>query len=88
MARIGVNVNKKEQNRINEMLLNRKPIIEQCKGCQDINGEFCNCYSDPSALFRNGKCLRAFHIADLEEPKTSGKKRVGQQKQKKKSRKK
>jgi len=87
MARIGRNINKKKQMRKQQMMSERQPIVEKCKegkGCKDIDGNLCKCYVDPSALFRNGRsCPRAFHLRqDDDKPKT--KRRVGQQKQKKK----
>ncbi len=87
MARIGVNINKREQERINKMLACRQPIIKQCEGCEDVDGKFCKCYTNPSVLFRNGNCPRASHLKEISESKKSlAKKRVGQQKQKKKTR--
>lgn len=64
-----------------EMLSERKPIVEQCKGCKDIDGEFCKCYLDPSILFRRGLCPRADHLKVVVKDKA--KKRIGQQKQRK-----
>ena len=51
-----------------------------------IDGKFCRCYIDPSTLFKNGPCPRASHLEDTEGKKSSEKKRIGQQKQKKKTR--
>jgi len=87
VARIGVNINKKQQLQREQMLSERKPIVKQCKegeGCKDIDGNFCKCYINPSVHFRNNKtCIRAFHL-QIDEGKPKQKKRVGQQKQKKK----
>ena len=46
----------------------------------------CECYAFPKAMWRNGMCLRATHVNKKSDSQSSGKVRVGQQKQKKKSR--
>ncbi len=87
MARIGKNINRKVERRRQEMLANRKPIVDQCKGeelinCKDITNGLCNCYIDPSSLWRHGSCPRASHLEVELLKKSSEKIRVGQQKQK------
>ncbi len=68
----------------------REPIHKECKGCNKIvsykGTNYCSAYAKPSAWWRRGFCLLGSHVVDAGE-KGSGKKRVGQQKQKKKSRK-
>ena len=62
--------------------------VTYCKNVAEIRGQMrCNCYAYPSAMWRGGKtCLRATHIRETSDNQASGKIRVGQQKQKKKSR--
>jgi hypothetical protein len=62
--------------------LQKNPIVTQCTGCENIEGEFCRIWAAPAAKWRVGVCPSATHAkADV---KTSEQKvRVGQQKQKK-----
>ncbi|MFH1135207.1 MAG: PxxKW family cysteine-rich protein [Pseudomonadota bacterium] len=64
-----------------------QPIVEQCQGCDrtvtNPNGVFCRTFPDPAAKWRRGPCNMATHVK-VEVKKDEGKKRVGQQKQKKK----
>jgi len=71
-----------------KLLGERHPIIDECKGCERIVAEInrCSSYLYPESKWRLGNCPLATHIV-FEEKKT-GKFRVGQQKQKKKTRKK
>jgi len=86
MARLGKNINKKEERKKQEMLSNRKPIIEECKkgeedqSCEKIENGFCKCYIDPSILWRCGPCPLASHMKVEPKKKSSEKIRVGQQK--------
>jgi hypothetical protein len=75
-------------NKTEEMYANRKVIIDKCEGCERVDVEKkCNAYIDPSAKWRLGPCPLATHVT-VDSQGTSGKVRVGQQKSKKKSRKK
>jgi hypothetical protein len=65
-------------------VLERKPIVEKCIGCDKIiEGDKCQIWAAPAAKWRLGVCHSASHqkaqIATKEQ-----KVRVGQQKQKKK----
>jgi hypothetical protein len=64
-----------------------KPIVEQCQGCdrtvETPAGVFCQSFPDPAAKWRRGPCNMATHVK-VEGKKDEGKRRVGQQKQKKK----
>jgi len=63
--------------------LQKKPIVEQCKGCDNIEGEVCRIWANPAAKWRLGVCASATHVRP--EVKTEATKvRVGQQKQRKK----
>lgn len=58
-------------------------ITDKCVGCDKVSSSLCEAYSNPSAWFRNGKrCPLASHI-ETSVSSPLGKKRVGQQKQKK-----
>lgn len=62
--------------------LQKNPIVEQCIGCEKIEGEFCRTWATPAAKWRVGVCASATHVKP--ETKASEQKvRVGQQKQKK-----
>lgn len=84
---------------IKELEKNKKPINKKCwigdckphetpteDKCDRIVKEkgnfYCSTFYNPDAKWRNGNCNMASHIKK-EEDKQSGKKRVGQQKQKK-----
>jgi hypothetical protein len=85
MAKKDSTLNKKDEQIRQEMLSSRRQIVDKCEGCKDVDGNFCSCYIDPSILFNRGGCPRASHLAKAEE-KSTEKIRVGQQKQKKKTR--
>lgn len=70
---------------IKEMIKKRTPIVEKCIGCNKIEGNFCKAYINPNARWRLGNCALASHI--VEQVKDNVKKRVGQQKGKRKRRK-
>jgi hypothetical protein len=62
--------------------LQKNPIVKQCIGCENIEGEFCRTWASPAAKWRVGVCPSATHVKP--EIKAPGQKiRVGQQKQKK-----
>ena len=61
----------------------RKPIVEQCIGCENITEEDkCRIWVVPAAKWRTGKCPSATHVK-VETKQPEQKVRVGQQKQKK-----
>ncbi len=63
------------------LLAQKTSIIDKCKGCDRINGQFCSAYLFPDKKWRLGDCNLASHI--IERIDTSKEKiRVGQQKQK------
>ncbi len=49
----------------------RLPIVQQCHGCVRIDGERCNVYINPEAMWRNNDCLMASTVmlVDESEPK-------------------
>jgi len=62
--------------------MEKKPIIDKCEGCENIEGEKCRIWVSPAAKWRLGVCPSATHVKA--EVKTAEQKvRVGQQKQKK-----
>ena len=62
--------------------LQKNPIVKQCHGCENIEGEFCRTWASPAAKWRVGVCPSATHVKP--EVKAQAQKvRVGQQKQKK-----
>jgi hypothetical protein len=64
-------------------IVEKKPVVENCQGCNNIEGEVCRVWATPAAKWRLGGCPSATHVKrDIKEPET--KVRVGQQKQKKK----
>ncbi|MDR1921152.1 MAG: PxxKW family cysteine-rich protein [Candidatus Adiutrix sp.] len=69
---------------MNSLNLERRPVVEQCDGCDRIEGETktCGAFAFPSAKWRLGPCSLATHIKI--ESKAAEKIRVGQQKQKQK----
>ncbi|RLI64772.1 MAG: hypothetical protein DRO67_03635 [Candidatus Asgardarchaeum californiense] len=57
-------------------------IVEECKECNKVEGEYCQVYINPYAKWSHGKkCPMASHLK--KEVRITGKRRVGQQKQKK-----
>lgn len=84
---------------IEDLRNNMQPLSDKChrdiiedekvadtKVCALVNGETCKVYAYPEAKWRLGDCVMATHIETEAEKIQSAKKRVGQQKQKKKSR--
>ena len=67
--------------------MSKEPIIKKCEGCariEEINGTiFCSAYPRPYYKWRLGDCPLCTTIHKMEGE--TGKKRVGQQKSKKKS---
>jgi len=69
----------------------RQPVVEKCIGCKNINkmivkgveGDYCIVYLYPETKWRSGDCPMATHLK-VEEKVSSAKKRAGQQKHKKK----
>jgi len=41
MARLGVN--RKDKNR-DSLLLERKPLVDECNGCERVDGDKCEVY--------------------------------------------
>jgi len=64
----------------------RVPVIEKCEGCartEVINDqELCLAYLTPASRWRLGNCALATHVTTIVGEEQQGKKRVGQQKQK------
>jgi hypothetical protein len=58
------------------------PVPEQCEGCGKVVDGECKAYPNPANWWRLGGCPLATHLRKVVEDNT--KKRVGQQKQKKK----
>lgn len=71
---------------INNIDVDRRPIVEKCDGCDRIlaAGEIktCSAFAFPDTKWRLGNCSMATHVKD-ESAKAGEKARVGQQKQKK-----
>lgn len=71
---------------INNLKTDRRPVIEQCDGCDRIQTEgasrLCSAFAFPDVKWRMGACSMATHIK-AEAAKGGEKQRVGQQKQKK-----
>jgi hypothetical protein len=66
-----------------QVKLQKSPIVKQCTGCENIEGNECRIWASPAAKWRLGVCPSATHV----KPEIKGadeKVRVGQQKQKKK----
>ncbi|MCE5242506.1 MAG: PxxKW family cysteine-rich protein [Desulfobacteraceae bacterium] len=61
----------------------RQPIVSQCVGCDNIEGELCRIWVSPCVKWRMGRCPNTTHVK-IELEKTEQKVRVGQQKQKQK----
>ena len=62
----------------------RKPVVDQCVGCSNIDGDFCRIWVSPETKWRLGTCPSATHVK-AETNEHEQKVRVGQQKQKKKA---
>jgi len=84
-------INDNEIARKLDYLRMRTPIVDQCEiknGCDRIiegsDKKFCSAYLYPDLRWRLCECSAATHITHLEQ--AGSKKRVGQQKQKKKNR--
>ena len=60
-----------------------QPLSDNCTGCERVvlTEDRCSAFISPAAKWRNGNCNLATHVK--EEAVSHGKKRVGQQKQKK-----
>jgi hypothetical protein len=63
--------------------LQKSPIVKECTGCENVEGEFCRIWATPAAKWRLGVCTSATHMK-VEIKTEATKVRVGQQKQKKK----
>ena len=70
----------------------RAPIHPKCKGCGRIvshaGTDYCSAYIKPSVFWKRGGCALATHVVINSDASISQKERVGQQKQKKKAKKK
>ena len=64
--------------------IEKKPIVDQCVGCANIEGDFCTIWVSPATKWRSGICPSATHVK-VEIQQQDQKVRVGQQKQKKKT---
>lgn len=62
--------------------LEKKPIVEQCTGCDNIVEDKCRIWVAPAGKWRMGVCPSATHVK-AEKKEQEQKVRVGQQKQKK-----
>lgn len=84
---------------IEDLRAKMQPISDKChrdiienedvvgvKICENVAGVKCKVYAYPESKWRLGNCVMATHV-ETEAEKSKTKKRVGQQKQKKKSRK-
>lgn len=64
----------------------QEPIHEECNGCDRIGYYeevgYCPAYADPSVWWRRGACPLGSHVENGQK-EVIGKKRVGQQKSKK-----
>lgn len=60
--------------------MERKPIVKECEGCDNIEDGKCRIWASPAAKWRIGKCPSASHVKP-EAQQTDQKVRVGQQKQ-------
>lgn len=67
--------------------IGQEPIHEKCNGCDRVvyheETGYCPAYAKPSMWWRQGSCLLGSHVEIGTDEKT-GKKRVGQQKSRKK----
>lgn len=77
-------VDKKYEAMIASLRSNRTPIIEDCNGCKRIDGNLCNAALSPQMKWHLGHCNLATHKLLIVD-ETEEKKRAGQQKSKKKS---
>lgn len=70
----------------------QEPISEECSGCDRVDYYekigYCPAYADPSVWWRRGSCPLGSHVIIAENGQIIGKKRVGQQKSKKRKSKK
>jgi len=91
MSILGKSLAKKGKSFRDYLLQMREPIIEQCGGCARIDHEeptLCQAYIYPEKAWIRGNCALATHIeSETEAKKNAAKIRLGQQKQKKKTRK-
>lgn len=62
--------------------LQKSPIVKECAGCENVEGEVCRIWASPAAKWRLGACASATHVK-VEAKTETAKVRVGQQKQKK-----
>ena len=82
---------------IEDLRANTQPLSDKChrdiienekvvetKICAYADGKKCKVYAFPNAKWRLGNCVMATHVITEAEKKQTAKKRVGQQKQKKK----
>ncbi len=71
---------------INNVKVDRRPIVEKCDGCDRVltegDGKTCSAFAFPDTKWRLGPCSMATHVK-TETAKSGEKTRVGQQKQKK-----
>jgi len=79
---------------IDKLREKREPIIDQCKkfgeadeSCSRIDGNLCSATFSPSARWKLGPCNLATHVISRIGEQSQQKIRIGQQKQKKKTRK-
>ena len=61
----------------------RKPFVEECTGCDHIEGDVCRIRVSPSTKWRTGLCPSATHVK-VDIPKVEQKVLVGRQQQKQK----
>ena len=59
-------------------------VITECIGCENQIAGLCNIYISPSAKWRLGNCVMATHTITRTKETDKFKRRVGQQKGKKK----
>jgi hypothetical protein len=88
MARLGTN-HRKENDLKNYLRGMREPVCYDCEGCARvdvIDKSLCGAYIIPEKMWTRGTCPAATHIK-TEEDKKAERVRVGQQKQKKKTKK-
>ena len=68
----------------------REPVVEQCEGCRrvetvtikGVEKEVCKLYLYPESKWRDGNCAGVDNKELVGEDTYTGKKRIGQQKQK------